>query len=314
MFVWLSLSIYHQIKNQPDLHLSVAKIKFALKGQQGWMFWVMLFLMLVNWGIEARKWQVLLKGLENISWFKAFKATVTGVAFAMNTPNRIGEYGGRVLYLREGNRIRGVSLTIVGSMSQFLITLIVGCGGLIFLLNISGSAAAIAGAGKYGLWIKVVLNIIAAVAVLGLIVYFRLGWLIKLIDKIPAFNKLATHIEILEDLRFGVLLRVLSLSFFRYCVFIIQYVLLIHLMQVDVSVWQAFWLISVIFLILAVVPTIALAEIGIRGTISIELFGLFCTNNVGIITASLGIWFINLVIPSLLGSILIFRIKIFKNK
>ena len=85
-------------------------------------------------------------------------------------------------------------------------------------------------------------------------------------------------------------------------------------MQVDVTVWQTFWLISVVFLVLAVVPTIALAEVGIRGKISLELFGLFSINNIGIITASVGIWCINLVIPSLLGSLLILRIKIFKNK
>jgi hypothetical protein len=314
LFVWLSFSIYHQIKNQPDLDLSVAKIKYALEGQQSWMIWVVLLLMLVNWGVEARKWQVLVMGLEDIGWWKAFKATVAGVAFAMNTPNRIGEYGGRVLYLQEGNRIRGVSLTLVGSISQLLVTLIAGCGGLIFLLNTSGSATAITEAGQHGLWIKIILNIIAVVAVLGLIVYFRLSWLIKLIDKIPAFYKLVTHIEILEELSFGILLRVLSLSFLRYCVFVVQYILMIQLMQVEVTVWQAFWLVSVVFLILAVVPTIALAEIGIRGKVGLKLFGLFSMNNLGIITASVGIWFINLVIPSLLGSILIFRIKIFKNK
>jgi hypothetical protein len=314
LFIWLSLSIYHQVKSQPDFNLSWAKIKYALEGEQSWMFWVVLLLMLVNWGIEARKWQVLLKDLQKITWWKAFKATVAGVAFAINTPNRIGEYGGRVLYLDEENRFRAVSLTLVGSISQFLVTLIAGCGGLIFLLNISGVEVPIIRSGQYLLWIKVILNIITLFAVLGLIVYFRLSWLVKVIDKLPAFYKLATHIRILEELRFDILLRVLSLSFFRYGVFVIQYVLMIKLMKVDVTVWQAFWLISVVFLVLAVVPTIALAEIGIRGKVSLELFGLFSMNNVGIIAASMGIWFINLVIPALLGSILIFRIKIFKNK
>jgi len=314
LFIWLTLSIYHQIKNQPNLELSWTKIKSAVEGEQSWMFWVVLLLMIVNWGIEARKWQVLLKFLEVISWWKAFKATVAGVAFAINTPNRIGEYGGRVLYLQDGHRIKAISLTIVGSFSQFLVTLIVGCGGLLFLLNISESSLTYLKSGPYLLWIDVILYLVGVVAILGLIVYFRLALLVKLIDRIPAFYKLAAHISVVEDLSFGILLRVLSLSFFRYCVFILQYILMIRLMQVEVTVWQAFWLISVVFLVLAVVPTIALAEIGIRGKISLELFGLFSLNNIGIIAASVGIWCINLVIPSLLGSILILRIKIFKNK
>lgn len=314
LFIWLALSIYHQIINQPDLGLSWIKIKLALEGEQSWMFWVVLVLMGVNWGIEARKWQVLLKPLEKISWLTAFKATVAGVAFAINTPNRIGEYGGRVLYLHEGNRVKAISFTIVGSISQFLVTLVIGCGGLIFLLNIHGAEPAPIKSGPYELWINVILYVVSIAAVLGLIIYFRLALLVKLIDNIPAFSRVSNYIRLLEELSIAILLRVLSLSFFRYCVFAIQYVLMLKLMQVSVSVWQAFWLVSVVFLVLAVVPTIALAEIGIRGKVSLELFGLFSVNTVGIITASLGIWFINLVIPSLLGSILIFRIKIFKNK
>ena len=255
-----------------------------------------------------------MKDLQQISYFVAFKAVLSGVTLSLNTPNRIGEYGGRVLYLQEGNRIRAVSLTIVGSISQFLVTLVIGCGGLIFLLNISAPSAAHLKSVQYLLWVNVILYLVSIAAILGVIVYFRLAWLVKIVDKIPAFYKLASHISVVEDLSFVILVRVLSLSFFRYCVFVIQYILMIKLMQVDVTVWQAFWLISVMFLVLAVVPTIALAEIGIRGKLSLELFGLFSINNIGIISASVGIWFINLVIPSLLGSILILRIKIFKNK
>jgi hypothetical protein len=42
----------------------------------------------------------------------------------------MGEYAGRVLFLNEGNRLRSISLTIVCSMSQLIITLLMGCIGL----------------------------------------------------------------------------------------------------------------------------------------------------------------------------------------
>jgi hypothetical protein len=60
LFVWLTISIYQQIQRQPDLDLSWLKIKYAASGELSWMFVVVLLLMLVNWGIEARKWQVCL--------------------------------------------------------------------------------------------------------------------------------------------------------------------------------------------------------------------------------------------------------------
>lgn len=314
LFIWLSYSIYHQVKNQPHLELSWNRIKSSLNGEQSWMFWVVLLLMVVNWGVEARKWQVLLKKMEPMSWWRAFKATLTGVAFAINTPNRIGEYGGRILYVHEGNRMKAVSLTLVGSMSQFLVTMLSGCGGLIFLLSIRTAEKPLINAGSYTFWIQVMLYIVSALSVIGLLIYFKLGWLVKLFDKVPPFSRLVSYVQVVEELSFSILLRVFSLSLTRYIIFISQYILMIRLMQVDVTVWQAFWLISVIFLVLAIVPTIALAEIGIRGKVSMEIFGLFSINNIGILAASVGIWAINLALPALLGSLLILRIKIFKNK
>lgn len=314
LFIWLSLSIYHQISNQPRLEESWQKIKQAIQGAQSWMFWVVLILMVVNWGVEARKWQVLLKPVEKISLLKAFKATLAGVAFAINLPNRIAEYGGRILYLQEQNRSKAVALTLVGSMSQFMITLLTGCGGLIFLLNIPESAILRMPAGFNLYWIRVILYIVIFLLFIGLVIYFQISRLIKIIEKLPAFSKLMRHISVLESVHFSLLLRILSLSFTRYMVFISQYVLMMRFLNVGVSVWQAFWLTTVSFLIMAVFPTIALAEIGIRGKVSIALFGLFSTNSIGIVTAAVGIWAINLVIPALTGSLLILRIKIFSNK
>jgi hypothetical protein len=314
LFIWLSFSIWQQIINQPHLENAWHQLKHAFTGEQTWKFWVILLLMLVNWGVEARKWQVLMKPIQKLSWWRAYKATLTGLAFAMNTPNRIGEYGGRVLYIEEGKRIRAVSLTLVGSMSQFLITLLLGCGGLIYLLNLPDNATIAEYNRSYSFWIQLLLNIVAVVTIAGLLIYFKLGWLTRLIDKLPAIRRLTPHIAVLEELTNSFLLRVCSLSFTRYIVFVIQYVLMTQLMQVEVSVWQAFWLVTVMFLVLAVVPTIALAEIGLRGQISLELFGMFSSNKVAIIAAAAGIWFINLIVPALLGSLLILSIKIFKNK
>jgi len=158
------------------------------------------------------------------------------------------------------------------------------------------------------------LYIVVFLAAIGGLFYFQLGWLIRILARIPLLVKWVKHISDLENVNTVLLLRILSLSVGRYLVFISQFILMIHLMEVDVTLWQSFWLTSVAFLIMALVPTIALAEIGIRGKISLELFGLFSVNTIGIITASVGIWAINLVVPALIGSLLILRIKIFKNK
>ena len=314
LFVWLAISIYHQVISQPHLRSSWLDIQHALRGKQNWMFWMVLALMAVNWGVEARKWQVVIRPAERIPWLRALKATLAGMALAINTPNRIGEYGGRVLFIHQGNRLKVVSLTVMSSMSQLLVTLIIGCGGLRFLLHALPTATYPVTSASYLFWIQVVFYIVTLISFLGLLVYFRLSWLVRLLDKVPAFSKIAFHIAVLEDLNALVLLRVLSLSFTRYIIFVTQYVLMMRLMQVDVTVWQAFWLLSVVFLVLGVVPTIALAEVGLRGEVNLELFGVFSNNHIGIIAVSVGIWAINLVIPAIIGSLLILRTKIFNNR
>src|SRR3954463_14477474 len=100
LFVWLSYSIYHQVSRQPHLGTAWQKITQSLAGPGRWKLWLALALMPGNWGLEARKWQVLLKPLERLTFFTSFKAILSGVAFSINTPNRIGEYGGRIVYVQ----------------------------------------------------------------------------------------------------------------------------------------------------------------------------------------------------------------------
>jgi len=97
-------------------------------------------------------------------------------------------------------------------------------------------------------------------------------------------------------------------------VFIAQYVLLLQVFAVEASVLNLAIMVSVLFLILTMVPSIALAELGFRGKVSLQLFGLLSANNLGIIAAAAGIWIINLIIPAIAGSVLILGVRLFRNK
>ena len=311
LFTWLSYSIYSQVKNQPDLHNTLHNLRQSVTGAQSWEIYLALLLVPINWGLEARKWQILIKPVESIGFFNSFKAILAGLAFSMNTPNRIGEYGGRVLYVHEGHRWKALSLTITGSFSQLIITLAIGSGGLLFLLTNPLTAAGIA---DYYIWVRVLFYGTLLVTVFLLLLYFRLGQIIKWAEKIPKARPFLQHITVIEDLPVTILLRTIALSFTRYIIFVFQYILLLQLFDVDAGIWHSFWLISVLYLILAITPTIALAEVGIRGQVSLLLFMLVSTNKFGIAGAATAIWFINLVIPALAGSLVFLSLKIFSDK
>jgi hypothetical protein len=101
----------------------------------------------------------------------------------------------------------------------------------------------------------------------------------------------------------------------RFLIFIVQYYLLFRLFAVDISIWHAVWAVSVSFFVLAVIPTFAIAEVGLRGEVGVKLIGLFAANHLGIFVTTTSIWVINLIIPAVIGSLLILRMrKIFSEK
>jgi hypothetical protein len=310
LFLWLSWSIYNQILEQPGLKQTWQHIRESLNSRLLWNLVAVVFLMFVNWSLEAYKWKLSVKRVQVISFFLAFKAILSGVSFSVSTPNRIGEYLGRLLYMNEGNRLKTISITIVGSISQLIITLLMGLGGLIVLREQIVAHGLIS-----GLWLKAVIYGVAAVFLVLTLFYFRLSWFIRLTDRLPGSNRFGYLVKALEDFDATLLLQLLSLSALRFMVFIIQYYLLFGLFNVDVTMAQAFWTVSVSFLVLAVIPTFAIAELGLRGEVGIRLIGMFSSNNLGIWMSSMTIWLVNLILPAIVGSLLILSIKkIFSNK
>ncbi|MFX6258723.1 hypothetical protein ABTF80_21960, partial [Acinetobacter baumannii] len=71
--------------------------------------------------------------IQPVSFGKAYKAIFAGQAFAFNTVNSVGEFLGRMFYLDDGNRLRSISLTMVGSLSQLIVTFIMGIAGLVYM-------------------------------------------------------------------------------------------------------------------------------------------------------------------------------------
>ncbi len=300
LFLVLAWFIYREIKKQPNLE----EVYIAFKENGAVYLPVVLVLMIVNWSLEAMKWKMLVQPVQQISFTTALKAVLTGVSFTLVAPNRMGEYLGRVLYMDDGKRLKTISLTIAGSISQLLVTLFMGMIGLLILQQDIIAKQLIS-----AIWFRVILFGVIAVLVVLTIFYFRLSGIIKWVDKIPGAGRFGYLVQALEGLDATILLRLLSLSMLRFGVFIVQYYLLFDLFGVELGWWQAFWGVSVSFLILAIIPSFAIAELAQRGVVMEMIIGLYSPNVAGIISATAGIWFINLILPAITGSLLILGIK-----
>jgi Lysylphosphatidylglycerol synthase TM region len=309
IFIVVCWSLYYKIVEQQNLDQSIAQIKGSFATIS---FWLALVLVVINWGIEAVKWQIQLKPLEQISFKTAFKSVLAGCSITMITPNRVGEYGGRIFYVKEENRIDAIPLTILGSMSQLFVTLVIGAASLISMLYFSNNIFALNSLPSYTA--AVMLYVSIAGACFLLLAYLRVSLIVKFLSKFTFLEKVVSHIVLLHTFSRKQLLRILFLSFLRYSIFILQYILLLQAMQVQIDFVTSYKLIAIFYLIMAMAPTIGFTELPIRAAASVEVLQLYSTNIVGIQAAASAIFFINLVLPAIIGSILIFGIKILKEK
>ena len=311
VFILLFYSIFRQIQDQPKWKESLARLWRGLNSSSAWMLSVVFLLMFVNWGTEARKWQLALSHLQRIKFIQSFKAIFTGTTLASFTPNRTGEYVGRILYVEEGKRIQAISVTIICSIAQLQVTLYAG---LLSFLSLQNMLSRFITSPIFErIFSHILVYITAAVAVLLTLIYFRVGWFIKRLHAWRPNQRFLHYVEAVEQINATILLRILSLSVGRYLIFVLQYYLVFRAFDVEVNWIQCLQAISILFVLLAIIPSFTfLTDLGIRWKAGIEIVSIFSSNTIGIFAGAFTIWVFNLIIPALIGSLLILGIRIFK--
>jgi hypothetical protein len=312
LFIILVYIIYTKVKTQPDLPEKIALLKNVFSKQNAWQFVLLLLLLCANWSIEARKWQLLMRPVERVGFLTSVKAILSGLALSLFVPNGFGEYPARALYMKEGNRMRSIALNVAGSMAQLIVTLIAGIISLIYLKQFSWPQTTEI-QGLSTLWLNGIISMIIMGTALLIIIYFRLSWITGLAEKIPFVYKYKYLIESIETFHWKELTRILLLSCIRFIVFAVQYILVLHVLEVKIDIIDAICTTCVLFLFLAILPTIPFADVGIRGEAGGQLIGLLTPDTFGIIATVAVIWFVNLIIPSVAGSLFLLSIKLFKK-
>jgi Lysylphosphatidylglycerol synthase TM region len=310
ILLWLGFNLYREIAGEPGREASWRRIEEAFTGSRSWQIYMAVLLVSFNWGIEALKWRYLVRPIQKLSFFTALKGVLAGTSLAVNTPNQVGEYFGRMIYIEEGNRLRSISLTIAGSFSQLIITLAAGTAALYFFIPLVSSAPE---TGLSVFWIKTLLSIVALGTALALLVYFKLSWLVKLVERLPRINRYTYFFTALETLTAKTLCVALLFSAMRYAVFMAQYLLVMDAFGINNGILLNICLVSVLFVVMSAIPTIVLAEAGIRSKAGEVIFGVVYTSTLAIVTTGLFIWLINLMLPALLGGLMLLGKKIFKK-
>ena len=294
------LFIYYKVFKREDF--SELKELFAelWQSERKFIVFLVLCLMPFNWLLESFKWKLLANKLQAFSLARSITSVLAGLTLSIFTPNRIGEMGGRIFALNEGNKIKGALLTFVGSASQLLVTIIAGAAALIFLLQPMDS---------YLYTLSALL--LGVLVVLLLFMYHHFYLLSNLLIRIKYLQKWESFIMIFKEFKTKELGVIFTLSLLRYLLFTFQFYLLLQVFGLSLNFTEAFVGISLTFFTSSVIPSIALTELGIRGSAALLFLGQYSNNEIGIVAASFTLWLINIVIPAIIGIPFIYRLRFF---
>lgn len=291
------LFIYFRVFQKEHISEVLSHIQSAFADDGSKFLIAAVLLMLLNWSAEAIKWKLLIGKIEQVTFLKSINAVFAGLTISFFTPNRIGEYAGRVIFLHRGNRIRGALLTVLENMSQLIVTVVLGMVCLPFFLLFQLKIP----------FLLFLLLLLFATAFSALIVVFflRMESLNNVLFRFSFFKKYERFVNVCKEAKPLVLIQLLGISFVRYVIFSGQLFLLLLAFGLSVSYLESISLITLTFFAMTVIPSFAFADIGIRGAAATFFFSYITADLTPVVYSTVALWLINLVLPAVIGALVL---------
>ena len=256
-----------------------------------------VLLMLVNWYLEAFKWQQICTLFKIMNIKDAARDVLAGLSFGIVTPARVGEYGGRALFMSSDEVPKSIQANFIASLSQNIINLLFGLVGGTWYMY------------AYVSWGKVVsLGLLGFGVLLLSILWFILQNQDKLIPMVinrwPKTEKYLVNISLDKPMQ-GIIAKALLLSTLRYVVFVSQYVMFLYFYGISEQLVVLVSGISLIYLIQSGIPLPAFLSIVSRGELALLIWSVFELNGLSIIAATFSLWILNLVLPAIVGALIV---------
>ncbi len=250
------------------------------------------FFLILNIGLEAFKWFLMIKIFHpSISYRTAYQAILTGSASAFITPQKIGDYIGRLLYLTTENRISAIFATLLDRFAQLGATLIFAVFAF-YKLEIS------------------FFPYTALLTLLTVLFHILLWTSSHSISYLSVFFK---QIQFLKDISikipFSLQVFTSFLSIIRFSVFLTQYILIFKAFGIQ---QEKLWaLCCLTFFIKSFIPSLAFSELGIREGVAIWVFNQYSSIDAVIVfQATFILFIINTLMPAAVGAWLIKNVNI----
>lgn len=263
-----------------------------------------LTLLPLNLLLDAAKWRLLVsRACEPVSFREALGSVFAGIALGFVTPARVGEYAGRVFYLKNGRKGLLLVLSAIDRMYSVWIYFLVGT--VILGFGLQGTIP-----GPGGIWWLTV----AAGAATTIV----LGWLLAQPARLSAIGPALArwtrrdwtrHLDSLTAIDLPTVASAVALSALRYTVFCAQFVLLVLAFFPAAPALPLFAAVSLVFFAKTLIPSISAFDLGIRESAAVFFLGFYGVTAPAALNASLTLFAINLLVPAVVGILVIPRMK-----
>lgn len=297
----ISYLLYVQLTDVNTVH-HIHTVMETTKDSKYLLFlWLCIALMPINWWLESKKWQILMSPYVIITRWQSFKSVLAGVAAGIVTPARLGEYAGRLVLNDPDLKSQVISATLLGSLAQNLCNIIVGAGFSYYFLKSLIGVTYLNG--------LTFLIIVSFQVILMIYIYYNLpkvASILKKFFKLSYIDKWQSQIQSLDQYSIRLLHKVLAISAIRYLVYFMQYILILKFLGVELETKIYFQNIGSIYLIQTLIPLPAFVSVLARGELAILVWTSAGVDKVTALTATFGLWMINLIVPAILGLIIIY--------
>lgn len=256
----------------------------------------LLFLFILNITSAAKQWHVLIQPYYKIRFKMAIMQYLAGCLSAIGSPARLAEPGGRIVLLPRNVRIDAIVMTSIGGIIQNFVIFLFGFWAILTTKSASIRLYLIELSYTNYIWLILisVISIIVFILVLPLILNNSKirYWLLKL-----------------KKLHVKILFKALTFTLLRYVIYTFQLFICLKLFGLNINFGEFIFLAPIYFFLITLIPSFFLADIGIRGSVSLFVFAQYEEQMPLVLLAVFLLWLLNVLVPAVFGTIVLYAYR-----
>jgi hypothetical protein len=276
--------IYDQLTQNPKLEWEKFQNLVLLK-MSAWGMLLVFSFSVANRYLEILKWQNLVSFFKPIGIGEAAKQVLGALTAGIFTPNGLGEYAGKALYFDQKKTKKIIFLNLICNGIQMILTIIFGTIGL-YLLGYEFYALSIIGS----------CGLILGISFLTKSIKIK-GYSIEIL--LAKINEIPKTIHRKNSL----------LALGRYLVFSHQYYFLFLAFGVDLPYLTLMASIAAVYFLASSLPSFQFLDFAVKGSVALFFFEKLGVNEWIVVFISTLMWFLNVVLPVVIGSYFVLKFK-----